>query len=163
MPGIRFALIENIISIGASFSFENSHNNTPIILNMPTATGSSESAASSIVKDPFLQSVLATSTLTRDQCLTLVDLVSSRPISSSEPRTPFTEDQLELTKQQKLLYSYLSQLRGQNRDALWKVRATKQETAEARQEVDRLHLQLGNLYYEEKHLRGEVAACESYE
>jgi hypothetical protein len=26
-----------------------------------------------------------------------------------------------------------------------------------------LHLQLQNLYYEERHLRGEIAACESYE
>ena len=130
---------------------------------MPTATIPSESAASSIVKDPYLQSVLETSSLTRDQCLTLVNLVSSHPVSSSELQKPPVQEQLELSKQQKLLYSKLSHLRGQNRNALLKVRETKQATAEARQEVGRLHLQLGNLYYEEKHLRGEVAGCESYE
>ena len=43
------------------------------------------------------------------------------------------------------------------------VRSTKQETAEARQEIDSLHLQLQNLYYEQRHLRGEIAACEEYE
>jgi len=32
-----------------------------------------------------------------------------------------------------------------------------------RQEVDKLHLQLQNLYYEQRHLQGEIAACESYE
>jgi hypothetical protein len=54
-------------------------------------------------------------------------------------------------------------LRGQNRDAIFRVRDTKQSTAEARQEIDRLHLQLQNLYYEQKHLTGEIAACEAYE
>ena len=130
---------------------------------MPAATSSLDTAASSIVKDHFLQHVLATSSLTRDQCLTLVDLVSSHPHSAFETQTDSAAEELDLSKQQRLLYSYLSQLRGQNRSALRKVRETKQETAEARQEVDRLHLQLGNLYYEEKHLRGEVTACESYE
>ena len=130
---------------------------------MASILGHSESAASSIVKDPFLQSVLETSILTRDQCLKLVDLVSSRALAGPGFNTNTSEEEVELSAQQKLLYSHLSQLRGQNRDALWKVRETKQDTAEARQEVDRLHLQLGNLYYEEKHLRGEVAACESYE
>ncbi|KUI56522.1 hypothetical protein VP1G_03865 [Cytospora mali] len=36
-------------------------------------------------------------------------------------------------------------------------------TAEARQEVDVLHLQLQNLYYEQRHLQGEIAACESFD
>ncbi|KAF3768903.1 hypothetical protein M406DRAFT_355072 [Cryphonectria parasitica EP155] len=42
-------------------------------------------------------------------------------------------------------------------------RDTKTQTAEARQEVDVLHLQLQNLYYEQAHLQGEIAACESYD
>ena len=114
-----------------------------------------------IVADPFLQSVLDTSTLTRQQCMTLLDHASANPLSASEP--PSQATQLELSKQQKLLYSYLAQLRGLNRNALLGVRNTKQSTAEARQEIDRLHLQLQNLYYEQRHLRGEIAACESYE
>ena len=93
--------------------------------------------------------------------MNLIDLVEANAISASQ--IPSLEVQLELSKQQKLLYSYLAQLRGLNRNAIGKVRITKQTTAEARQEIDRLHLQLQNLYYEERHLRGEIAACESYE
>ncbi len=114
-----------------------------------------------IVTDPFLQSVLDASTQTRQQCTTLLDLTEANAISSSS--SPTQESQLELSKHQKTLYSSLAQLRGLNRNALLKVRNTKQTTAEARQEIDRLHLQLQNLYYEERHLRGEIAACESYE
>ena len=114
-----------------------------------------------IVTDPFLQSVLETSTVTRQQCMTLLDHAAANPLPASKP--PSQEAQLELSKQQKLLYSDLAQLRGLNRNAIFSVRYTKQGTAEARQEIDRLHLQLQNLYYEQRHLRGEIAACESYE
>ena len=114
-----------------------------------------------IVTDPYLQSVLETSTHTRQQCTSLIDLAEANTISAS--RTPSLDVQLELSKQQRLVHSYLGQLRGLNRNAIAQVRNTKQLTAEARQEIDRLHLQLQNLYYEERHLRGEIAACESYE
>lgn len=114
-----------------------------------------------IVTDTFLQSVLETSTVTRQQCMTLLDHTAANPLTASQP--PSQEAQIELSKQQKLLYSYLAQLRGLNRNAILGVRNTKQSTAEARQEIDRLHLQLQNLYYEQRHLRGEIAACESYE
>ena len=114
-----------------------------------------------IVTDPYLRSVLAISTSTCQQCLVLADLVE--PNAGAAQHTELPDDQLELSKQQKTLYSYLAQLRGHNRNAINKVRNTKQVTAEARQEIDRLHLQLQNLYYEERHLRGEIAACESYE
>lgn len=116
---------------------------------------------SAIVTDQFLQKVLQTSIETRDQCSELLNFVEATPVSHSKPLP--LDVQLELSKRQKLLYSYLSILRGLNRDAILKVRGTKQTTAEARQEIDRLHLQLQNLYYEERHLRGEIAACESYE
>lgn len=113
-----------------------------------------------IVSDLCLQSVLHASTLTRQQCLDLVDHVEANALTSG-PSPP--ESQLEGLKHQKLLFVDLAQLRGLNRNAIIKVRNTKQSTAEARQEIDRLHLQLQNLYYEERHLRGEIAACESYE
>jgi len=114
-----------------------------------------------IVTDQYLKFVLGTSTQTRQQCMNLIDLAEGKAVAASQ--TLSLEDQLELSKQQKLLYSYLAQLRGLNRNAIIKVRNTKQTTAEARQEIDRLHLQLQNLYYEERHLRGEISACESYE
>ena len=113
------------------------------------------------VKDPFLQSILETSARAREQCMTLIDTAEANAISASHSHSLGVR--LELSKQQKLLYSYLTQLRGLNRNAIFGVRDTKQVTAEARQEIDRLHLQLQNLYYEERHLRGEIAACESYE
>ena len=93
--------------------------------------------------------------------MNLVDVAEANAISVSQ--SPSLDVQLEFSKQQKLLYSYLAELRGLNRNAINGVRNTKQVTAEARQEIDRLHLQLQNLYYEERHLRGEIAACESYE
>ena len=118
-------------------------------------------ATSDIVKDPFLERVLSTSARTREQCMNLVNVAEANASSASHP--PALDVQLELSKQQKLLYTYLAQLRGLNRNAIMGVRNTKQVTTEARQEIDRLHLQLQNLYYEERHLRGEIAACESYE
>ncbi len=114
-----------------------------------------------IVTDSYLQLVLATSLNTREQCLKLIDLVEANAIPPSQ--TPSPQVQLDISKQQRLLYSHLGQLRELNRNAILKVRNTKQTTAEARQEIDRLHLQLQNLYYEERHLRGEIAACDSYE
>ena len=117
--------------------------------------------ASDIVEDPSLRSVLDTSARARQQCMNLVDVAEANAISVSQP--PSLDVQLGFSKQQKLLYSYLAELRGLNRNAINGVRNTKQVTAEARQEIDRLHLQLQNLYYEERHLRGEIAACESYE
>jgi hypothetical protein len=112
-----------------------------------------------IVMDPALKLALETSKQTREQAIALLDLVSSLSPTSS----PSHEFQLQISKQQKLLLTYLAQLRGLHRNAQVGARETKASTAEARQEVDRLHLQLQNLYYEQRHLQGEIAACESYE
>ena len=116
-------------------------------------------AVDNIVTDPSLRLALETSGQTREQAIALLDLVSnSNPTSS-----PSNEFQLQISKQQKLLLTYLAQLRGLHRDAHVGARETKALTAEARQEVDKLHLQLQNLYYEQRHLQGEIAACEGYE
>ena len=108
------------------------------------------------ITDPLLLSVLDSAAQARQQSLAILDLIDDFHASSAEPEL------LELSKQQKLLNSHLAQLRGLNRKAVLGVRSTKQETAEARQEIDSLHLQLQNLYYEQRHLRGEIAACEDY-
>jgi len=109
------------------------------------------------ITDKTLQLALDASNQTREQAIALLNLVSNTP----SPLTHAT--QLQISKQQKLLLTYLAQLRGLHRDAHVGARETKALTAEARQEVDRLHLQLQNLYYEQQHLQGEIAACESYE
>lgn len=114
-------------------------------------------AIGDIVSDPSLLPVLNTSAETLDQCQNLLSLLD--PAASTDP----DETSLAASKHQKQLFSLLAQLRGQSRDAIFRVRDTKQLTAEGRQEIDRLHLQLQNLYYEQRHLSGEIAACESYE
>ena len=126
---------------------------------MPASTADIKTA--DIVSDSYLQSVLATSLDTRQQCMNLINLVEANAIAVSQ--TPSFEVHLDVSKQQRLLYSHLGHLRELNRNAILRVRNTKQTTAEARQEIDRLHLQLQNLYYEERHLRGDIAACDSYE
>jgi THO complex subunit 5 len=109
-----------------------------------------------IVADPSLLPVLQTSADAHAECQKLLALL--------EPSTTLTSNHAaDVSKQQKILFALLAQLRGLNRDAILQVRDTKQLTAEARQEIDRLHLQLQNLFYEQKHLMGEIAACESYE
>ncbi|KAL4891733.1 phosphatidylinositol-glycan biosynthesis class S protein-domain-containing protein [Aspergillus ambiguus] len=112
-----------------------------------------------IVSDPSLLPVLNTSAETRDQCEKLLSLLDPTAPSTSSPE----ESVLAASREQKQLFGLLARLRGQNREAIFRVRETKQSTAEARQEIDRLHLQLQNLYYEQRHLTGEIAACESYD
>lgn len=115
-----------------------------------------------IVTDPSLLPVLQISANAHSECQKLLELLDPNN-AATQTTPPSQETILAISKQQKILYSLLAQLRGLNRDAVLHVRDTKQVTAEARQEIDRLHLQLQNLYYEQKHLMGEIAACESYE
>ncbi|KAL8719488.1 MAG: hypothetical protein Q9225_003515 [Loekoesia sp. 1 TL-2023] len=114
-----------------------------------------------IVQDLFLQSVLSASTDARQKCMELIDLAERSAITSSQSLPNDTK--IHLSQQQRLLNCDLASLRDASRESIFEVRTTKQSTSEARQEVDRLHLRLQNLYYEERHLRGEISACESYE
>lgn len=114
-----------------------------------------------IISDPYLQSVVALAAQAREQSLAILDLIDT--FHSSDPSELENEQLMQLSKQQKQLTAYLARLRSQNRKTVNGVRQTKKETTEARQEVDRLHLELQNLYYEQRHLRGEIAACEAYE
>ena len=118
-------------------------------------------AIDSHISDASLKVVLETSQAAREQALALVDLLEQAIASDSEHAD--SEAQAEIAKQQKLLTSNVAQLRGLHRSSQFGARETKSQTADARQEVDRLHLQLQNLYYEQRHLEGEIAACESFE
>ncbi len=115
-------------------------------------------AVEDLITDPMLRPLLQTSRATLDQTLDILTW-----LEENQSPQPSQEAQLDLSRQQKKLFSLLAQLRGHNRSAAFDVRATKQETAEARQEVDRLLLQLQNLYYEQRHLMGEIGTCEGYE
>lgn len=117
-----------------------------------------------LITDPALLSVLQAAAHARQQSLAILDLLDQYHSREESPTDEsMLDDQLALSKQQKVLNAHLAQLRGLNRKAILGVRTTKQETAEARQEIDSLHLQLQNLYYEQRHLRGEIAGCEDYE
>lgn len=125
-------------------------------------------AQEDLITDPALLSVLDAAARARQQSLAILDLLEDyhqqTASSSSPPSDEATlEQQLALSKQQKVLHTHLAQLRGLNKKAILNTRTTKQETTEARQEIDSLHLQLQNLYYEQSHLRGEIAGCEGYE
>lgn len=115
-------------------------------------------AIDKIVTEPSLVAVLQISDQARDQAESLVKVVEELGDG-----TLSAEEQADVAKQQKLLFTNISHLRGLHRNACFSARETKTETAEARQEVDRLHLQLQNLFYEQRHLQGEISACESYD
>lgn len=110
-------------------------------------------AIDNLVTDPSLTSALQTSEQSRDEAIALLDLL----------QTSKGSNKAEVAKQQGHLLASIAHLRGLHRHVTLAARDTKGLTAEARQEVDRLHLQLQNLYYEQRHLRNEIAACESYE
>lgn len=119
-------------------------------------------AVDELISDPTLLPLLETSRATVEQTVTLLSWLAEN--HNSDPHSqPDLETRLEFSRHQKRLLAHLAQLRGQNRRAAFEARATKQETANARHEVDRLLLQLQNLYYEQRHLMGEIGACEGYE
>lgn len=115
-------------------------------------------AVEKIITEPSLAAVLQISDQARDQAHALLQLADQ----ASDGRAT-ADIQAEIAKQQKQLFTNISHLRGLHRNACLSARDTKAQTAEARQEVDRLHLQLQNLYYEQRHLQGEITGCESYE
>lgn len=116
-------------------------------------------AIDKLVTDPSLALSIQISGQSRDQANALVSLAEKN--DDSAPLSP--AQKAEISKQQTLLLASIAQLRGLHRHATLAARETKAQTAEARQEVDRLHLQLQNLYYEQRHLQDEITACEGYE
>ena len=116
-------------------------------------------AIESVISDTSLRPLLQTSRATLAQTLSALSWLEENAATSN----PSLDSKLDLAERQKILRAYMSKLRGQHRQSAFGARVTKQETAEARQEVDRLLLQLQNLYYEQRHLMGEIGACEGYE
>ena len=72
------------------------------------------------------------------------------------------DERIERSRTQKQLNALLTQIKGLHRAAIMSAREAKEVTGEVRREVDRLHLQLQNLYYEQRHLRGEITACREF-
>ncbi|KAJ5225560.1 hypothetical protein N7468_006785 [Penicillium chermesinum] len=117
-------------------------------------------AFSQFVSDDSLEPLFAANREAKARTQQLLDLLDpdNRPAGISDE-----EWALRASENQKALFAALANLRKEHRDAALRVRESKQATAEARQEVDRLHLELQNLYYEKNHLLNEIAACESYD
>lgn len=112
-----------------------------------------------LITEPSLQPLLQTTQAALAQTQAIIDWLQGNAASG----TPSLDLKLQLSQQQKLLHVYLTKLRALHRRSALSVRSTKQQTANARHEVDRLLLQLQNLYYEQKHLMGEISACEGYD
>jgi len=128
------------------------------VINTHANKHSKKMTASTPLHDPDLLEVLATIASIRTTALSLLDHHDTLPTSAAEKPAA-----LEQQKQQAELLAHIASLRGLHRRAVLSVRGTRQVVAEGRGEVDRLSLQLQNLVYEQRHLRGEIAACEGYE
>lgn len=114
-------------------------------------------AFANLVKDPQLQSTLDLSARTGQGCVQLTELLESQ-----NGRTAKGDAAVQQAKLAKIIRAQLSELRGAHRDVALGSRLTKQLTADAKAEVDKLHLLYANLAYEEQHLREEIINCESH-
>lgn len=132
-----------------------------------TAPTTAVMTAADIITDPDLRAVLDAATLAQQQCDALLALLAEHPLPPSSSRPAENQMPPEVAEQissaQKALHAHLAAVRNQNRKALLSVRATKHATADARHEVDTLHLALQNLYYEQRHLESEIKACQGYD
>ncbi|KAF3906506.1 hypothetical protein ABW20_dc0107006 [Dactylellina cionopaga] len=110
------------------------------------------------IHEQHLQDCLLALHDTRDICIQILQQDRERALAGPQQSTPIPTP-TDRAKSQKLLFASLARLRSLHRNAYMVLRQTKQATSEARQEQDRLHLQLQNLYYQQRHLRGEIDAC----
>lgn len=120
-------------------------------------TDQSPKDAGAFVTDRFLQSVLQAAADARQQCILMLEFIQQNRSSQ-----PSSEAEMQLSRHQKTLHTSLAKLRGLNRRAVLETRGTKQQTQEAKSEIDSLHLHLQNLYYEQRHLIRDIAACQGY-
>jgi THO complex subunit 5 len=116
----------------------------------------------SIITDADLLQVLSCISSLRSTSLALLAVQDELSQTSSPSASP-TPAEIEFSRQQSKLFAYSAQLKSLHRKSILSVRSTKQGTSDARSEIDRLNLQLQNLVYEQKHLRGEIRGCEEYE
>ncbi|KAG9605465.1 hypothetical protein KCV04_g18740, partial [Aureobasidium melanogenum] len=87
--------------------------------------------AGAFVTDAFLQSVLDAAAEARRQCLHMLDFIDQNRAAQPDP-----DAEMQLSRQQKLLHANLAKLRGLNRRAVLDTRNTKQQTQEAKSEID---------------------------
>ncbi|KAF8535671.1 Fms-interacting protein-domain-containing protein [Trichophaea hybrida] len=110
-----------------------------------------------VIQDPALLHCLDVADRTRNLCHEIVSA-----LENTTDGEPSEQVLIERSRKQKQLNALMIQLKGLHRSAVISSREAKEATSEARREVDRLHLQLQNLYYEQRHLRGEITACRDF-
>jgi THO complex subunit 5 len=109
------------------------------------------------ITDPSLKECLLLSDDTRMLCSKILDKIAEGAEADESP-----SGKAERSRDLKRLLALMAQLKTVHRMNVMNARDSKQDSVVARQEVDRLHLQLQNLYYEQRHLRGEIAACRDF-
>lgn len=109
------------------------------------------------VTDPSLCECLAVGERTRLLCHQILSTIEGNAVTELSEA-----DRIIRSRTNKLLNALMTQLKGLHRTAIMSAREAKETTSEVRREVDRLHLQLQNLYYEQRHLRGEINACREF-
>ncbi|KAI5779470.1 Fms-interacting protein-domain-containing protein [Geopyxis carbonaria] len=112
---------------------------------------------SEISFDGSLKQCMDAADLTRDLCHDILTMIENQNGLESS-----NEALVQQCRKQKQLNAMLAKLKDLHRLTIMAGREAKDATSEARREVDRLHLQLQNLYYEQRHLRGEVTACKEF-
>ncbi|KAL7276846.1 hypothetical protein RUND412_000134 [Rhizina undulata] len=110
-----------------------------------------------MIIDPSLKECLALAERTR-----LLSMQVASMLEQSASGEITEEQSIEQSRAGKKLNGLMAQLKVLHRRAILSARDAKETTSEARREVDRLQLQLQNLYYEQRHLRGEIAACRDF-
>jgi len=146
-------------------------------MNMDMDFADTASTSHSLVTDVFLRSVLETTHAARLAAVHLLEVsaqsasdaasltaaIPTHEEDSASPLPASIAQALAVSRAQKPLFAHLAHLRAQNRRLAHVIRDTKALTSESRVEVDTLHLSLQNLYYESRHLAGEIAACDEYD
>lgn len=90
-------------------------------------------------------------------------LIANRVLALRARMGDLPEDEnSQLETDQKKLRNLKIMLRGFNREMYLQNRAVKQNTSDAKAEVDNLYLSLQNLKYEQGHLRSEIQDCRNY-
>jgi len=122
------------------------------------------SSARTHVIDPRLISVLDVSDQARTAALHFLDVASKAALSAqpSADTPPDIRHALAITRAQKPVFAYLTQLRARHRAMAYLIREDKAATTVSRVEVGTLHLSLQNLQYENRHLAGEITATKNH-
>ncbi|TGZ79316.1 hypothetical protein EX30DRAFT_333433 [Ascodesmis nigricans] len=116
--------------------------------------------SNALITDPLLLECLQVAERTRALCHELLTLVETNTPTDSTPLPDHIFQ--EKARKQKQLNTLTAHLKSLHRTVILQAREAKEAVTEKRKEVDRLHLLLQNLYYEQRHLRGEVKACRDF-